>query len=516
MSHIVLARKYRPKSFEEVIGQDNSVLILQSFISNNSIPHSLIFCGGRGVGKTSMARIFAKAINSDEISKNPLLAEDIDNGKSLDVIEIDAASNNGVDQIRELIESSQYSSLSCKYKVFIIDEVHMLSKAAFNALLKTLEEPKPNVIFILATTEVEKIPITIKSRSQLINFTNIDNNFLKELIQSISKEEKISIDEESIDLICSEANGSARDCLSILELLASSLNKKINYLDSSEKLGLTPNKIINEIAHKILLSDASSTIKVFNDIYNNGYNIKKFIQSLLFFYEKLIYLKLGLENDSENNIAISENKKDDFNSFSLAELETIFDNLIEIYNKVSKSDYEKMVAESGLIKLCLISNYINLVNLNNLGEEDLLKKKVKSPIKREKITSKEGEEHEIKTISSESVKDLFKHEKDSSLKLIKDADIRLDNGLISIELDSDVKYQVLKDKNKEIGEKINKEFSMNKRVELVMKEKEICDNNDGDNFNFSKNKDKLFESNSIKNLFETFDCRIIDIEKENK
>ena len=286
MSHIVLARKYRPKSFEEVIGQDNSVLILQSFISNNSIPHSLIFCGGRGVGKTSMARIFAKAINSDEISKNPLLAEDIDNGKSLDVIEIDAASNNGVDQIRELIESSQYSSLSCKYKVFIIDEVHMLSKAAFNALLKTLEEPKPNVIFILATTEVEKIPITIKSRSQLINFTNIDNNFLKELIQSISKEEKISIDEESIDLICSEANGSARDCLSILELLASSLNKKINYLDSSEKLGLTPNKIINEIAHKILLSDASSTIKVFNDIYNNGYNIKKCSQSLVFFYEK--------------------------------------------------------------------------------------------------------------------------------------------------------------------------------------------------------------------------------------
>ena len=210
MSHIVLARKYRPKSFEEVIGQDNSVLILQSFISNDSIPHSLIFCGGRGVGKTSMARIFAKAINSDEISKNPLLAKDIDNGKSLDVIEIDAASNNGVDQVRELIESSQYSSLNCKYKVFIIDEVHMLSKAAFNALLKTLEEPKPNVVFILATTVVEKIPITIKSRSQLINFTNLDTNFLRELIISISKEEKISIDEDSIDLICSEANGSAK------------------------------------------------------------------------------------------------------------------------------------------------------------------------------------------------------------------------------------------------------------------------------------------------------------------
>ena len=138
------------------------------------------------------------------------------------------------------------------------------------------------MVFILATTEVEKIPITIKSRSQLINFTNLDTNFLRELIISISKEEKILIDEDSIDLICSEANGSARDCLSILELLASSLNKKINYLDSSEKLGLTPNKIINEIAHKILLSDASSTIKIFNDICNNGNNIKKFIQSLFF------------------------------------------------------------------------------------------------------------------------------------------------------------------------------------------------------------------------------------------
>ena len=286
----------------------------------------------------------------------------------------------------------------------------MLSKAAFNALLKTLEEPKPNVVFILATTEVEKIPHTIKSRSQLINFTNLDTNFLRELIISISKEEKISIDEDSIDLICSEANGSARDCLSILELLASSLNKKINYLDSSEKLGLTPNKIINEIAHKILLSDASSTIKIFNDICNNGNNIKKFIQSLLFFYEKLIYLKLGWKNDSENIIAVSENKRDDFNSFSLAELETIFDNLIEIYNKVSKSDYEKAGGRVRIDQTLFDFKLYKFRKSKQLDEKDLLKK-VKSTVKKEEITQKEGEEHEIKTISSESVKDLFKHEK---------------------------------------------------------------------------------------------------------
>jgi len=291
MSHIVLARKYRPKSFEEVIGQDNSVLILQSFISNDSIPHSLIFCGGRGVGKTSMARIFAKAINSDEISKNPLLAKDIDNGKSLDVIEIDAASNNGVDQVRELIESSQYSSLNCKYKVFIIDEVHMLSKAAFNALLKTLEEPKPNVVFILATTEVEKIPITIKSRSQLINFTNLDTNFLRELIISISKEEKILIDEDSIDLICSEANGSARDCLSILELLASSLNKKINYLKLSKYFMVGLSIVAFIIASKgfsvlylFLLADlfcCAFVLTVFYSFYNKKFDEKTAYTSII-------------------------------------------------------------------------------------------------------------------------------------------------------------------------------------------------------------------------------------------
>jgi DNA polymerase III gamma/tau subunit len=299
--------------------------------------------------------------------------------------------------------------------------------------------------------------------------------------------------------------------LSILELLSSSLNKQINYLESSEKLGLTPNKIINEIAHKILLSDASSTIKAFKDICNNGYNIKKFIQSLLFFYEKLIYLKLGLENDSENNIAISEDKKDDFHSFSLAELETIFDNLIEIYNKVSKSDYEKLVAESGLIKLCLISNYINLDTLN---EKELLKKKIKSPLKKEAISSKKDQ---IKTISAELIKNLFDRQNDSSLKLIKDSNIKIENGSIVIETDSDVKYQVLKDKKKEISENINKEFNINKKIELLMKQKEMCDiNNVEDNFNFNENKDKLFESQSIKNLFETFDCRIVDIEKERK
>ena len=170
MSYLTLSRRYRPKAFDEILGQDNALTILKSFIQNYSLPHALIFCGSRGVGKTSMARILAKTINCDELLKSgkckkydSCSCKEIDENKSIDVIEIDAASNNGVDQIREIIDSSNYSSIRCKYKVFIIDEVHMLSKAAFNALLKTLEEPNKNTIFILATTEVEKIPLTVIS-----------------------------------------------------------------------------------------------------------------------------------------------------------------------------------------------------------------------------------------------------------------------------------------------------------------------------------------------------------------
>ena len=238
MSYVVLARKYRPKNFGDVIGQETPISILESFIKNNSIPHALIFCGGRGIGKTSMARIFAKAINSEEINNDPQIGDDIDGGKSLDVIEIDAASNNGVDQIRDVIDISQYSSLKCKYKVFIIDEAHMLSKAAFNALLKTLEEPSDNTIFILATTEVEKIPITISSRCQLINFTNLNLSKIEDLIKKVCDSENIKIDEDSTKLLANEANGSARDSLSILELLSNSLNKDIKYENAISKLSL--------------------------------------------------------------------------------------------------------------------------------------------------------------------------------------------------------------------------------------------------------------------------------------
>ena len=450
MSYVVLARKYRPKNFDEVIGQETPISILESFIKNNSIPHALIFCGGRGIGKTSMARIFAKAINSEEIINNPQVGEDIDGGKSLDVIEIDAASNNGVDQIRDIIDISQYSSLKCKYKVFIIDEAHMLSKAAFNALLKTLEEPNDNTIFILATTEVEKIPITISSRCQLISFTNLNSTKIEDLVKNVCDSENINIDEESIKLLANEANGSARDSLSILELLSNSLNKDIKYKSAISKLGITPKETVYLISINILNGNIKESIEIFSEICSKGYDIKKFILSLMFFFRSLIYAKLKINSEDSTIEKIEEDILTRFEEFSVHEFENIFDNLINSYDSIIKSPNVKISTETAIIKLCLISDFISF---ETISDEEPKKK--------------------VKTINNDNI------DKNKDLKRF-----NIDNK-----------------------EKSNEEKKNGSTIETHV---------DTNSFNLKENKDKLFESESIKSLFDTFDCRILEIEKENQ
>ena len=450
MSYVVLARKYRPKNFDEVIGQETPISILESFIKNNSIPHALIFCGGRGIGKTSMARIFAKAINSEEIINNPQVGEDIDGGKSLDVIEIDAASNNGVDQIRDIIDISQYSSLKCKYKVFIIDEAHMLSKAAFNALLKTLEEPNDNTIFILATTEVEKIPITISSRCQLISFTNLNSTKIEDLVKNVCDSENIKIDDESIKLLANEANGSARDSLSILELLSNSLNKDIKYKSAISKLGITPKETIYLISINILNGNIKESIEIFSEICSKGYDIKKFILSLMFFFRSLIYAKLKINSEDSTIEKIDKDILTRFESFSVHEFENIFDNLINSYDSIIKSPNVKISTETAIIKLCLISDFISF---ETISDEEPKKK--------------------VKTINNDNI------DKNKDLKRF-----NIDNK-----------------------EKSNEEKKNGSTIETHV---------DTNSFNLKENKDKLFESESIKSLFDTFDCRILEIEKENQ
>ena len=316
----VLARKYRPKTFDEVIGQDDIVKTLKNAVDSDRIAHAYIFSGTRGVGKTSIARILARSINCEKgPASNPCgvchACVEMLNGNSVDIIEIDGASNTGVDDIRELKENIMYSPQSLKYKIYIIDEVHMLSKNAFNALLKTLEEPPEHVKFIFATTEIYKVPETILSRCQRFTFKRIAPSVVYLKLKEIAGEEKIEISDENLMTIASLSDGSLRDALSTFDTVISYYGKEIKE-DVGAILGITGKDTVKKITEYIFKKDYESSIKVINDIYIAGTDIRQFIRQLAFFLRNILVLKLNyksiisdmLETDVNSLIPLAELK----------------------------------------------------------------------------------------------------------------------------------------------------------------------------------------------------------------
>lgn len=280
---IALYRKYRPKEFSEIVGQKYIVKAITNAIENNKISHAYLFTGPRGVGKTSMARLIAKAINGDN-QQNIL---EIENGQHVDVIEIDAASNRGVDEIRNIKEKIQYMPLKGKMKIYIIDEVHMLTNEAFNALLKTLEEPPSHSLFILATTESEKLPLTVISRCQRYDFTPITLNELVELFKKVSKNENVDIDDESLELIFEKSEGSVRDAFSIYEKLIDSLaNEKITKQKTEEILGFIPNSYYEEFLNLLDNKKSKDVIVFVDDLWKQGIDIEKFLKGFAKYLSK--------------------------------------------------------------------------------------------------------------------------------------------------------------------------------------------------------------------------------------
>lgn len=253
-----LYRSYRSTSFDEIVGQDHITRVLKNSLKSNSISHAYLLSGPRGVGKTSIARIFAYAVNEQEYSSDTT---------NLDIIEIDAASNRRIDEIREIRERVHIAPSVGKYKVYIIDEVHMLTKEAFNALLKTLEEPPEHVIFILATTELQKVPDTIVSRCIKLTFRPIDEKVISSHLAKIAKQEKIQISKEALDLLAEHGRGSFRDAISLLEQVKHT-SDKVEVLDVSQMLGLTPETIIRRIADNI----ATGNIKELNKSLDNAFS----------------------------------------------------------------------------------------------------------------------------------------------------------------------------------------------------------------------------------------------------
>ena len=295
-----LYRKYRPKNFSEVIGQTHIVRTLSNAIKNGRIGQAYLFTGPRGTGKTSIARILAKTVNCSSL-KNSLPCEKcascqiINSGKSMDIIEIDAASNTGVDNIRELRETIALASASLKYKVYIIDEVHMLSSGAFNALLKTLEEPPTHVIFILATTEIHKVPETILSRCQRFDFTRLPLPDIIKKLSLIAGKEKVKIEKEALEMIAIAAEGGMRDAESLLEQIISLEDKNITAKETEEILGTTDKKQAAEIAEMIVKNDSSGAIARINELLENGYDLQIFNKTLVNYLRQLMLIKISPE-----------------------------------------------------------------------------------------------------------------------------------------------------------------------------------------------------------------------------
>lgn len=309
ISYIALYRKWRPDNFSEVVGQNHITQILNNQILNDQIGHAYLFCGTRGTGKTSIAKIFAKAVNcisSDNVKpcNECEICKGIQNETILDVIEMDAASNNGVDDIRELKENVQYPPTKGKYKVYIIDEVHMLSTGAFNALLKTLEEPPSYVIFILATTEPHKLPATILSRCQRFDFKRIKEQDIVNRMRFICDEMNIKIDDKALYLIARNSDGAVRDALSILDQCVSYGLEYISYNDVVEIIGATSDEYMFKLVDYLVQKDTSKVIALIEEMVVEGRDIQQFVRELIVHFRNLLMTKVV--KDSEIIIQLSE------------------------------------------------------------------------------------------------------------------------------------------------------------------------------------------------------------------
>ncbi|MCR8612857.1 MAG: DNA polymerase III subunit gamma/tau [Mycoplasma sp.] len=370
MSYKTLYRKYRPRNFNEVIGQDNIVSTFKNIIERNKVGHAYLFSGPRGTGKTSLAKIFAMVLNCENINDDhsPCLkckpcTESL-RLSSLDIIEIDAASNNGVSEIRDIREKVKFAPSYSKNKVYIIDEVHMLSKGAFNALLKTLEEPPTNVIFIMATTEPDRIPTTILSRVQRFNFKRIQNNIIEKQLTKIFELENVKYDQESLKLISRLAHGGMRDALSIAEQVISYSNGILTFDSVSQVFGLVSKHNLITILNYLYAGKVDKVLHLLNDLMDNGANINWFINNTLeIIKEFVIYEK------THDQSLISFLTMQDINEIKI-DLDysyKIMDELVSLMLKFKKSNTNINVLILSLVKVAnpKSENYEEETNFEN-------------------------------------------------------------------------------------------------------------------------------------------------------
>lgn len=383
MAFLVSARKYRPQRFDEVVGQEQVVRTIKNSLKSGKIAHSYIFTGPRGVGKTTTARLLAKILNcSNPTDFEPCnecnMCKSFLNQQSMDIIEIDAASNRRIEEIRTLRESVKYAPTVGKYKVYIIDEVHMLTNESFNALLKTLEEPPEHVIFIFATTDIHKVPLTIISRCQRYDFRRMTNDDIKKQLRIIAEAEKIEIaDEESLNLIAKKADGAMRDAESIFDQVVAFCGNKISFDQLKSFFSLIDEETYFRLTDAVLSKDFSVVFDISNTIYDNGWNYIEFLNSLTEFYRNLlVYATVG-EFDKNGVSELVKNKFPEYkNQFSVADVLRIVNYLNKVIYEVRVSQNQRVKVELSLCNLVAlektstISDIID--NLSKLQEQDVI------------------------------------------------------------------------------------------------------------------------------------------------
>lgn len=411
MSYMALYREWRPKVFEDLIGQDYIVKTIRNQILENKVPHAYLFCGTRGTGKTSTAKILSRAVNCLHPKENgdPCneceMCRQIMDGTLMDVIEIDAASNTGVDNIRDLIEDVKYPPQSAKRKVYIIDEVHMLSIQAFNALLKTIEEPPSYVIFILATTDPQKVPPTILSRCQRFDFKRIGTPDMVKRLRTITDSNGVLVDDKTLLLIARMSDGAMRDALSILDQSMSMQKGKIDYNDVVSMLGLTSNEDMVKLVDFMCEHKVEDAVKVIDKIILNGKDVVQFTRELSKHFRNLLMVKVSRRPEeiidaSEDMIETIKNQAKKLRSEEILRGINIF---VDAENQAKTVSQPRLILEMAVIKFCKIE-YDNsadaiLVRLNSL-EEKIKSGSIKvsnSPVAADEKSTKKEAQVPVKT-----------------------------------------------------------------------------------------------------------------------
>jgi DNA polymerase-3 subunit gamma/tau len=358
MSFLSLYRKYRPGSFDDLVGQKHVVKTLKNAIINNRIAHAYLFAGPRGTGKTSTAKVFAQALNCvngptvSPCGECPVCRK-IQSGQSIDVIEIDAASNRGIDEIRDLREKVKFYPNEGQYKVYIIDEVHMLTKGAFNALLKTLEEPPDNVVFVLATTEPHKVIETILSRCQRFDFSLLTTGEIRERLEFICQQEGVKFNAEALNIIAEASHGGLRDAISLLDQAISYTNAELNPEGIQDMLGKVDKKVLIEFTGHIINNNTSAALEMVNNLINRGNGISMFVNDLVEYFRQLLLIKECGRNNRvlDYTEEMLEQLEEESKSVETRQLIRYLEILTGVEKDLGFTDKPRLILELGIIRM---------------------------------------------------------------------------------------------------------------------------------------------------------------------